>query len=132
MNLIDTNVILRYLIGDGENIAGVSSLFDRLQKKEENVECLPMVLFQVIFVMQSFYKVEPSKIINLISSLLSMPGFYIKNKSVYLLMLDLWSRGGGDIIDAYLVAVSESENDRKIYSLDKGLDKMTHNRIMPR
>ena len=131
MNLIDTNVILRYLIGDGENISKIKCLFDRLQKKEENVECLPLVLFQVIFVMQSFYKVKPGKIIILISSLLSIPGFYIKNKSVYLLMLDLWLRTGGDIIDAYLVAVSESENDRKIYSLDKGLDKMTHNRIMP-
>ncbi len=131
MNLIDTNVILRYLIGDGDNIPKVNRLFNRLQRKEETVECLHLVLFQIIFVMQSYYKVERSKIINLISSLLSIPGFYIKNKSVFLLMLDLWSRTGGDIIDTYLVAVSESENDRKIYSLDKGLDRITQNRILP-
>lgn len=131
MNLIDTNVIIRYLVGDGDNVHKVNRLFDRLMKKEESVECVHLVLFQVMFVMKSFYHVEQSKMINLITSLLATPGFYIKNKPVYLLMLDLWSKSGGDIIDAYLVAVSETENDRKIYSLDRGLDKITNNRIMP-
>ncbi|MFQ6677373.1 MAG: PIN domain-containing protein [Fidelibacterota bacterium] len=130
MNLIDTNVILRYLVGDGDNVSEINRLFKRLKKKEESVECLHIVLFQVIFVMQSFYKVDRSKIINIISSLLMIPGFYIKNKSVYLLMFDFWLIIGGDIIDAFLVAVSESENDRKIYSLDKGLDRITKNRIL--
>lgn len=129
MNLIDTNVILRYLIGDEKSASGVFNLFDRLIKNEEKVECPLIVFFQVIFVLKSFYKIELSKIRDIMQGLLSIPGFYVPQKAILTSTLDIWNKQGGDIVDAYIVALSTSERGRKIYSLDKDLDRITNLRI---
>ncbi|MBL7014365.1 MAG: PIN domain-containing protein [Candidatus Marinimicrobia bacterium] len=129
MHLIDTNIILRFLTDDQETPLEVFDLFDRIEKNEETIECTLLVFFQVIFVLKSFYKIEVREISQLMESLISIPGFFIREKRVLLNMLDIWKNQQGDIVDAYLVALSESGRNRKIYSLDKGIDKITENRI---
>ena len=129
MNLIDTNVILRYLIGEEASTPGVFELFDRLIRNKEKVECPVIVFFQIIFVLKSFYKIKISKIRNIMQDLLNIPGFYVPQKPVLASTLDIWEKHCGDIVDAYIVALSTSERGRKIYSMDKGLDKMTNIRV---
>ncbi len=131
MNLIDTNVILRYFIGDRSEYKGVFNLFSKLNANEEKVECTLLVFFQVIFVLKSFYKVSTERIANIMTSFINIPGVFIKEKRILKSSLSKWSDYGGDIIDAYLVSVSDSGHGRKIYSLDEGMDKMTQNRIAP-
>lgn len=62
---------------------------------------------------------------------INIPGIFIKEKRILKSTLTLWNNHGGDIIDAYLVSVSDHGQGRKIYSLDKGMNKMTQNRINP-
>lgn len=132
MNLIDTNVIIRYLVDNSSKYPGVSALFVRLQLGNEKVECTLVVFFQSIFVMKSFYKVSIEKIVFIMQHLIIMPGFFIKEKRLLLAMLDLWHKHGGDIVDTYLTTLADSSPGRKIYSLDKGLDKLTEFRVEPR
>jgi predicted nucleic acid-binding protein len=131
MNLIDTNVLLRYLTGDEQHYAGVFRLFERLHNREETVECPVLVFFQVIFVLKSFYRVPVEKITSIMQALLKIPGLYVPEKRVLNLTLDLWREHGGDIVDAYLAARSLTGRDRKIYSLDGGLDRLVDTRIAP-
>ena len=94
VNLIDTNVILRYLLGEITDYPGIRELFERLKKDAELVECLIIVFFQVIFVMRSFYKIGREKIIAIVEKLLRRPGFYVRHKPIILLTLDIWRRCG--------------------------------------
>ncbi len=131
MNLIDTNVILRYFVGDRSAHKGVFTLFSRLNANEEKVECTLLVFFQVIFVLKSFYNISINRIIEIMGAFINIPGIFIKEKRILKSTLTLWNNHGGDIIDAYLVSVSDHGQGRKIYSLDKGMNKMTQNRINP-
>ena len=131
VNLIDTNVILRYLLGEITDYPGIRELFERLKKDAELVECLIIVFFQVIFVMRSFYKIGREKIIAIVEKLLRCPGFYARHKPIILLTLDTWRQHGSDVVDAHLAALAESGENRKIYSLDRGIDRMTRHRIKP-
>ncbi len=132
MNLIDTNVIIRYLVDDSGKYPGVSALFSRLKSGDEKIECTLIVFFQMIFVIKSFYKVSIEKIVFIMQNLITMPGFVIKEKRLLIVMLDLWKKYGEDIVDTYLTALAEAGAGRKIYSLDKGLDKLTSCRVEPR
>lgn len=131
MNLIDTNVILRYLVSDENEYPGVSNLFNRLIINDEKVECPQIIFFQTIFVLKSFYKIKITRIVQLMQTLLAIPGLYFQHKPVLLFTLDIWKKSGGDIIDSYLASISITENNRLIYSLDTEMDKLTQSRVEP-
>ncbi len=132
MNLIDTNAILCYFTGDRSKYKGVFSLFSRLNLNEEKVECPILVFFQVIFVLKSYYKISVDKIVYIMNAFINIQGIFIKEKRILKTALSLWENKGGDVIDAYIISVSEHGQGRKIYSLDKGMDKMSKHRINPK
>lgn len=132
MNLVDTNVILRYLVSEKKDFPGIGRLFTRMVNNEEKVECPGLVFYQTIFVLKSFYKVSRGKIVQLMEGLIAIPGFYFKNKTLLLLTLDIWKKYGDNIIDAHLAAISISENNRMIYSLDRKMDRLTKFRVVPK
>ena len=64
--LLDTNVIVRYLVETPESIApkfrGVFPFFEGLAHAEKKAYLPPLVLFQTYFVLTSFYKVPTEDI----------------------------------------------------------------------
>ncbi len=56
--LLDTNVIIRFLTADkNPKYKNLHSFFSSLENGEMRVEFKLIVLFQVVFVLKSFYKV---------------------------------------------------------------------------
>ena len=124
MRYIDTNIILRFLVEPEENLPeGLLTFFEKLEKGELKVKCLDIVFFQVIFVLKSFYKVEKEKIIEVMRKILSLNGLYIKNKKIMERTLDLWETHSDDIIDCYIVANMENDDEKELYSFDKKIKK---------
>lgn len=66
------------------------------------------------------------------NAFINIQGIFIKEKRILKTALSLWENKGGDVIDAYIISVSEHGQGRKIYSLDKGMDKMSKHRINPK
>ncbi|MDF7801881.1 hypothetical protein P4C99_20560 [Pontiellaceae bacterium B1224] len=64
-SLIDTNVIIRYLVEDPETIKpkfkGVYSFFEKVERGETKVLLPELVLFEAFFVLTSFYEVPTTK-----------------------------------------------------------------------
>jgi len=57
MRFIDTNLFLRYFTRDEEEKAQkVLALLKRVEKNEEKVTTSPLVIFETIFTLESFYK----------------------------------------------------------------------------
>ncbi|MBU1262185.1 PIN domain-containing protein [bacterium] len=132
MRLIDTNVILRFLLANKEErYVGVYTFFSKLEDGLEKVECKPLIFFQTIFVLKSFYGIDKSEIMPMMSSLLDYKGFYIKEKMLIKRTLELWREYNTEIIDCYLMACLEEKGDKDLITYDNGFEMFKVNRIEP-
>ena len=130
--LLDTNVIVRFLMGDEDvKYQNLNFFFDSLEKGEKQIELKLIVLFQVIFVLKSFYKVPKEKIVHGLLMLLKYKGISIKEKKAVCRALELWSEKNVEIVDCYLIACLENDSQNLLYSYDRDFDKSVINRIEP-
>ena len=130
--MLDTNVIVRFLIGDkNEKFKGVFNFFKSIEQKKIDVELKLIVLFQTIFVLKSYYKVPKNRIINATMGLIKFNGLKIKEKRIVERMLEIWGSNNIEIVDAYLIASLEKDSRNILYSYDTDFDKFEINRIEP-
>ena len=130
--LIDTNVLVRFLTGDkSPKYSKLYNFFNSLEKGEIQVELKLIILFQTIFVLQSFYKVPKGLIADRLCDLLEFKGLRIKNKKKALRMLSLWEKTKLEIVDCYLVASLEDDKQNLLYSYDRDFDRFSIDRREP-
>jgi len=123
--LIDTNVIVRFLIGDEDpKYKNLYNFFVQLEQGKIQVELKLIVLFQVIFVLTSFYKIPRPRVAEVLTDLLKYRGIKIKEKKTIKRMLFLWKEHSLDIVD-------EAEPQNVLYSYDKDFDRFGINRKEP-
>ena len=130
--LLDTNVLIRFFTGDkNKKYRNLYSFFESLESGEMRVEMKLIVLFQVIYVLKSFYKVPKKEIVSGLTDLLKYKGITIKQKKIVQRALNLWCEKNVEIVDCYLVACLEKDAQSIIYSYDRDFDKFKVNRKEP-
>jgi len=130
--LFDTNVIVRFLVSDkSPKYQNLYLFFEALENGAMMVELKLIVLFQLIFVLKSFYKVPKEQIANGVTDLLKYKGISVKNKSMVRRMLEIWRNNNLDIVDCYLIASLEGDTQNVLYSYDRDFDKFNINRKEP-
>jgi predicted nucleic-acid-binding protein len=80
MKGIDTNILVRFLVGDDTKQA--NKVYKLFKETEDNIEELHVpiiVLIEAIWVLESVYKTERNELINLLSELILMPIFKFEN-----------------------------------------------------
>lgn len=114
MTLIDTNVILRYLLND---------IPDQADKAESVIKTgaftLPEIVAEVVYVLVKLYKIPRDSINKIILPLFDE--IEIQNKEVILKAVDLFSETSLDFVDCILVARNKILNEH-IFSFDKKLN----------
>ena len=132
ISLLDTNVIIRFFTADrSAKYKNLYPFFQSLEKGEMRVELKLIVLFQVVFVLKSFYKVPREDIAQGLLALLQYKGIIIKEKGIVLRTLDLWQTKTIDIVDCYLISCLESDSQNFIYSYDGDFEKFNIKRVEP-
>lgn len=130
--LLDTNVIIRFLTSDkNPKYNQLYSFFKSLELGEMRVELKLIVLFQVIFVLKSFYKIPKENIVDGILGILSYKGIRITDKKTIQRTLELWREKNLEIVDSYLIACLENDTQNVLYSYDQDFDKFKLNRREP-
>lgn len=121
MKLLDTNIIIRFLLKDHpKQFVAAKNL---LKNFEQNLLLTDTAVAEVIWLLTSYYKFSKEETIEKIFTILNFPNIE-SNKSVLIRSLYYYRNFNIDYIDAYLVAFAEEENLEGIYSFDKGLDKI--------
>ena len=87
------------------------------------VELKLIVLFQVIYVLKSFYRVPKEDIVSGLTDLIEYKGITIKEKKIVQRALKLWHEKNIEIVDCYLVACLEKDAQNILYSYDRDFDK---------
>lgn len=132
IDLLDTNVIVRFFTAEeNEKYKSLYPFFESLEKGRKRVELKLIILFQTIFVLKSFYQVPKEKIASGILDLLKYKGIFIKEKKTAQRTLELWRDCNTEVVDCYLAACLEKDDQITLYSYDRGFDRFNIKRIEP-
>lgn len=121
---IDTNIFLRFLLNDHKKQSLLAKkLFKKAEGRKIDLWTTDVVILEIIWTLKSFYKLSSKKIQNLISTILALEHFKMKNKNLLLQALDLFVDKNVDFIDAYNFLLARKDG-KKIISFDQNFDKL--------
>ncbi len=105
--LIDTNVILRYLLDDHNRFSPKAGAFMEAVSKETKKAKIPAIIIgECIYVLEKFYKVPKKEIIDKLCRILNFKGIINPDKSAILKSLFIYQDTNADIVDCILATLS--------------------------
>ena len=105
--LLDTNILLRFITGEpADQAKEVAELVAAAEAGKVRLVVLPMVLAEAVFVLTGFYEHPRAKVAEVLSHLISSPGFHADETERMLHALKLFGAGKLDFVDCYLAAAS--------------------------
>ena len=121
--LIDTNVILRYLLNDHKRFSPKAKKFMQdVAEGFNRAELLSVVVVECVYVMEKFYEIPKNEIVDKLSRILNIKGIINPNKSEILDALIKYEKSSADIVDCMLAAKSSPQ--RVVVSFDKDFKRL--------
>lgn len=121
--LLDTNIIIRFLVGDNEeHLEKSTQYFEQIEQGSMEVEILSGVLMEAFFVLTKFYKIPKVEVISDLKTILSFEGVVNKDKVILFEALSIIENKNIDFVDALICAKCKFQNYEKL-SFDKDLNK---------
>ena len=112
VRLLDTNVLLRYLVGDDPpKSARATALMQRVERAQEIVEVSESVLTETVWASRN-------EIGQKLTTVLSLPGLRVGGRAILLLALHNFANSGADFVDCILAAESRLRKLR-VYTFDE-------------
>jgi predicted nucleic-acid-binding protein len=122
IELLDTNIILRFLVGDNKLQQKEASLyFKEAESGKRKILVKPLVIAEACFVLESFYKKDKDEIADSMEVFLSQKWLKVEDRQPILAMWQ-WYRKNLHFVDSYLLACAKL-GKFKILTFDKTLNK---------
>ena len=125
MQVVDTNIVLRYILEDHEELsAQAKKIID------ENIVEVPVeVLCEVVYVLSSIYKVNHKEISSRLKFFFAETCCELPHRNAVLRGMDIFAERKLGIIDCILTGYSECEN-AKVHTFDKALQMILGKRVI--
>lgn len=125
--VIDTNLLVRYLTEDDPSKANdVKRLLLKATQGELTLLIPSVVIAELVWVLQSFYKLDRGEIVPLLNAMLRTRGVEVSDKAVVSDAIEMYGAATLDFIDAWIAAFAKAADVRAIYTFDrkhfKGID----------
>ena len=118
--VIDTNLLVRYLINDDQKKAeAVDNLLDRAAKGEVRIVVPSVVIAELVWVLESFYQLKADAILELVEAIINTSGLDVTDKSTIIPALRLYKSKSIDFIDAWIIEFAKERGVKTIYTFDK-------------
>lgn len=116
--ILDTNVLLRYLVGDNplQQKQAISWFFEGEEGKRKII-VKPIVIAEACFVLESFYKKTKKEITEAMEIFLTQKWLKIEDRAILLTIWPLYTKGL-HFVDSYLLSWSKA-NKAEILTFDK-------------
>jgi predicted nucleic-acid-binding protein len=125
VRIIDANIILRYLTNDVQDQAErAGELLTKVEAGSEEVFLPDIILADIIWVLEGYYKQSREQIREWITTILSMQGLRFSDKNVALDALDIYVDLGIDWSDAFVTGQMINHGIMEIYSFDRHFDRI--------
>ena len=121
--LLDTNIIIRFLVNDHEEHHAVTKkFFYALEAGEKKAMLLDLILGEIIYVLKSVYKHNKNYIAEQLKLILSYEHLHFENKPIVIEALDTFVNKNIDFADAILCAKKNLEG-YELMSFDKDVKR---------
>lgn len=118
--VIDTNLLVRYLTEDDPQKAkAVDNLLNKAEKNEIRIFIPSIVIAELVWVLESFYKMDADPIAELVEAVLNTPGVEVTEKSIIASSLKLYRTKSRDFIDTWISEFARDRGIKYIYTFDK-------------
>ena len=122
--LIDTNIVLRFLLDDvKEQTQKARHYFQEAKANKIALILLPVTIFEIDYALVKLYKLPKQAVVASLESILSMDYIEVVDKTPLLNALKIYNRKAIDLVDAYLYSVSE-EYGIEVLSFDRDFQKI--------
>lgn len=130
---IDTNIFLRYLLGDNPKQAEECRLFLELVINNRiDAYTSDLVINEIAWTLKSVYKVDKDNIVKAINLILNTPGIKVVNDSDTYIAVSLYSNTNTKLVDCFIASQPKvQKKEWIIVSFDKDFDKLRSIRQEP-
>ncbi len=123
MVFVDTNIFIRYLTGDDPvKYENCKNLFRKAVEGRISLLTSGMVIAEIIWTLQSFYKVPKEEVIEKVAVIINTPNLYITERNIISEALVIYSRKNIDYIDAYNAVFMRHNKSKELFSYDEDFD----------
>ena len=123
MKFIDTNVFLRLLLWDDPaKAAACRKLFEKSLQHNEPLRTTPLVIAEIIWVLEKTYKYPRAKVADAVLTILATDNIQIEGKGLLMESVGLYKIKNIDFIDAFNAITMLEQGIRTIYSYDTDFD----------
>lgn len=119
MNIVDANIILRYLLQDA--VQFLDQARDKIEN--HNIFIPNEVIAEVVYVLEKVYKVERPHILDSIQNLLTYKNIKTHDKNIIFEALRKYSEIKIDFVDALLFSYSKV-GGHTVFTFDKKLNQL--------
>ncbi len=118
---IDTNVLVRHLTGDPPDQAAAAT---RLLAEAETLFLTDLVLAEVVYVLESFYKAPRKQVAELARAVVTYPTIVVADDALLLRAIEVYEVDRLDFAEAYLVACAETSGVEAIATFDRAVERV--------
>lgn len=115
--VIETNLLIRYLVNDDARKAQVvDALLKKAGKGEVHILMPAVVVAELVWVLESFYRMEAGEIAD---SILNTPGVTVPDDVIVRSALKRYRTEKIDLVDAWIAAFAQEKGAQEILTFDK-------------
>ncbi len=123
--ILDTNCFLRFLLNDIPVQADkVEALLTQAEKNKIEIFVPQIVVFELHFVLEKYYKFSKNEVVGMLKTLLVAPYLSIEAKEIFLTAITLYGSAHTSLVDCFLVAQSQN-NEAELFTFDQKLKRLT-------
>ncbi len=120
MRALDTNVLVRFLVGDDERQAKkVYMIFKQAEKEKEQFFVPLIVILELLWVLESAYDVTRQEILEAIGELILMPVLKIESLEIVHQFIKSARKSSFDLSELLIGNVSRTSGCDKVLTFDK-------------
>jgi len=126
MKGIDTNILIRFLIGDDELQAKkVYKIFKKAEAEKNELFVPLLVILELIWVLESVYEISRIEILESISDLILMPILKFENQSTLQQFTNAAQGNKYDLSDLLISHSAKTQGCETVITFDKKSSKFT-------
>jgi predicted nucleic acid-binding protein len=128
---VDANVLLRLITNDPTDLAErATQLALRAEQGEVTLRVSPLVVAEIVWVLNSFYKYSRAEVTETLIPLLISEGILLVESAQVIAALEQMASVNVDFIDAYLAEVSRREGEA-VVSFDRDFKRLNTSWVEP-
>lgn len=118
---LDTNILVRHYSGDPPEQARLAT---RYLEQADQLLLPDLILAEVAYVLESYYRMSRGQVAAALRSTLAMPAVRVADRGLLQRTVELYDFQRLDFADAYLVANAERTGVNVVASFDRDIDRV--------